>query len=71
MLVGKAELMVRARTYSDDALADAVAASTSWRGVLRALGLVATSAATDTARKRRSPDGSISSSGLFRRDDRI
>ncbi|WP_447942767.1 group I intron-associated PD-(D/E)XK endonuclease [Microbacterium aurum] len=36
--------MVRARTYSDDALADAVAASTSWRGVLRALGLVATSA---------------------------
>ncbi|MGZ4452327.1 MAG: group I intron-associated PD-(D/E)XK endonuclease [Nocardioides sp.] len=33
------------RTYSDDALAEAVASAHSWRGVLRALGLAATSAA--------------------------
>lgn len=36
--------MSRRRTYTDDELAAAVAASRSWRGVLRALGLAATSA---------------------------
>lgn len=35
--------MARARTYTDDQLAEAVAISTSWRGVLRTLGLVGTS----------------------------
>ncbi|HJQ05006.1 MAG TPA: hypothetical protein VJ872_06160 [Nocardioides sp.] len=35
-----------ARTYSDDRLAAAVAAATSWRGVLRELGLSATSGAS-------------------------
>jgi hypothetical protein len=35
--------MSRPRGYSDEQLADAVATSRSWRGVLRALGLAATS----------------------------
>lgn len=40
------------RTYDDEALAEAVATSHSWRGVLRALGLKATSAgASRTARR--------------------
>ncbi|MGL3151240.1 group I intron-associated PD-(D/E)XK endonuclease [Microbacterium sp. A82] len=37
--------MVRERTYSDEQLADAITASTSWRGTLRALGLASTSSA--------------------------
>lgn len=37
--------MARARTYTDRQLAAAVAVSTSWRGVLRTLGLVGTSSA--------------------------
>jgi hypothetical protein len=36
--------MARERTYSDEQLVIAVSTSRSWRGVLRALGLVATSA---------------------------
>lgn len=36
---------VQARTYSDEELADAIAESGSWRGVLRAVGLRGTSAA--------------------------
>lgn len=36
--------MAQRRTYSDEMLAEAVATSHSWRGVLRALGLAATSA---------------------------
>lgn len=35
--------MARARTYSDDQLANAIRTSHSWRGVLRAVGLKATS----------------------------
>ncbi|WP_347753995.1 hypothetical protein [Agrococcus sp. ProA11] len=35
--------MARRRTYTDEQLADAIAASESWRGCLRELGLVATS----------------------------
>ncbi|MDN3312071.1 group I intron-associated PD-(D/E)XK endonuclease [Microbacterium oryzae] len=37
--------MATTRTYSDEQLSQAVAASQSWRGVLRELGLAATSAA--------------------------
>lgn len=37
--------MARTRTYTDDQLAEAIVVSTSWRGVLRALGLVGTSSA--------------------------
>ncbi|WP_182349481.1 group I intron-associated PD-(D/E)XK endonuclease [Tomitella gaofuii] len=36
--------MTRGRTYTDDELADAIDVSRSWRGVLRELGLLATSA---------------------------
>ncbi len=35
--------MARRRTYTDQQLADAIRTSTSWRGVLRELGLLATS----------------------------
>ncbi len=38
--------MSRKRTYTDRQLAAAIAVSTSWRGVLRELGLVATSSGT-------------------------
>lgn len=37
--------MARARSYSDEDLAAVIASSRSWRGVLRALGLTATSSA--------------------------
>jgi hypothetical protein len=37
------DVMSRSRTYSDDSLRQAVAISHSWRGVLRRLGLAATS----------------------------
>ncbi|MFF2266953.1 hypothetical protein ACFVTZ_01710 [Cellulosimicrobium cellulans] len=37
--------MARTRTYTDSQLVDAIRAATSWRGVLRLLGLTATSAA--------------------------
>jgi hypothetical protein len=40
------------RTYSDAALTEAVATSHSWRGVLRELGLLATSAAAARSVKR-------------------
>ena len=45
--------MARSSSYPDDALRHAVAVSRSWRGVLRELGLLATSAsAMRTARRR-------------------
>jgi hypothetical protein len=40
------------RSYSDEALAEAVAAAHSWRGVLRELGLAATSAAATRSVRR-------------------
>jgi hypothetical protein len=44
------------REYSDEALAEAIAAARSWRGVLRHLGLSATSAGSLRAARRRATE---------------
>lgn len=49
-------------TWSDEQLADAVKASTSWRGVMRELGLKATSAGTIRAVRRRVTELGLDSS---------
>lgn len=48
--------MARRRSYTDEQLADAVAKSSSWRGVLRALGLVSASAGAMRAARARADD---------------
>lgn len=51
--------MARNRTYSDEQLKTAVASNTSWRGVLRSLGLNATSGAAIESVRTRAADLSI------------